>query len=315
MEYKDYYKTLGVEKYASADDIKKAYRRQVRKHHPDVSRAGDADQRTKEINEAYAVLGDAQKRSAYDAAGSHTVDPLHGARRSGAHGGGFGSQVFGAHGMGREDIFADLFSHVGRQAAGGGHARRGPDVQASLVVTLQDAYTGATCVLTLRVPGQGGHAGRRVSVSVPRGVLPGQVLRLAGQGQGGFHGGPAGDLLLEVRFQPDARYRIEGRHVTARLPVAPWEAALGASIDVPTPSGQINVTVPADSQAGRRLRLRGRGIPGAGGETAGDLFLELDVVLPPAGNARARELYQAMARELAFDARAAARGAQGRQDT
>jgi curved DNA-binding protein len=183
---------------------------------------------------------------------------------------------------------------------------RGDDVHASITIPLDDAYHGADRTITLRAPERDAQGRvvtreRSLSVTIPKGVLPGQQLRLAGQGHPGSNGGASGDLFLEILLQPDPRYRVEGRDVYENVPVAPWEAALGAQIDVPTPSGQVEVTVPPGSQTGRKLRLKGRGIPGL---TAGDLYLILDVVLPPARDERARELYQAMAREMAFNPRA-----------
>jgi curved DNA-binding protein len=308
VEYKDYYHALGVEKNASADDIKKAYRKLVRKYHPDVSKHKEADAKTKEINEAYGVLGDAEKRAAYDELGA----------RGHQAGQGFqpppdwGTQYdFG--GANADDFFADLFSHAGRRGragagAGQGFQMRGDDIHAAVSIDLRDAYNGATRTLSLRVP-QHDEQGRVVmqektlSVNIPKGVTPGQQLRLAGQGHPGIGGAGPGDLYLEMQFNPDPRYRIEGTHVYENVPVAPWEAALGASIPVQTPSGQVEVTVPAGSQAGRKLRLKGRGIPAA---QPGDLYLILDVVLPPANNDRARELYQQMAREMGFNPRASA---------
>jgi curved DNA-binding protein len=308
VEYKDYYQVLGVEKNASADDIKKAYRKLVRKYHPDVSKHKEADAKTKEINEAYGVLGDAEKRAAYDELGA----------RGHQAGQGFqpppdwGTQYdFG--GANADDFFADLFSHAGRRGragtgAGQGFEMRGDDIHAAVSIDLRDAYNGATRTLSLRVP-QHDEQGRVVmqektlSVNIPKGVTPGQQLRLAGQGHPGIGGAGPGDLYLEMQFNPDPRYRIEGTHVYENVPVAPWEAALGASIPVQTPSGQVEVTVPAGSQAGRKLRLKGRGIPAA---QPGDLYLILDVVLPPANNDRARELYQQMAREMGFNPRASA---------
>ena len=315
---KDYYQVLGVARHASADDIKKAYRRLVRKHHPDVSHAKDADLKTKEINEAYAVLGDPVKRASYDAAGA----AMHGGaqfhpppnwgsqgfgRRGASQGGGqnsFGGHAFNAHGAGGaafagDDFFSELFAQAG-QRHGAAFARRGEDIHATITVSLSDLYHLTTRTVSLQPSGRGQQE-RRVSVTIPLGTLPGQVVRLGGQGQPGVQGGMAGDLLLEVQLRPDARYRVEGRDVIARLPVAPWEAALGAAIEVATPSGQVSVTVPAGSQGGRKLRLKGRGIPAS---PAGDLYLELELVLPPATTARARSLYEAMARDLAFDPRA-----------
>jgi curved DNA-binding protein len=303
VEYKDYYQALGVAKNASADDIKKAYRKLVRKYHPDVSKAKDADKKTKEINEAYGVLGDAEKRAAYDALGSDVrpgqpfePPPDWGARYD-----------FG--GASPDDFFADLFAHVGRRgrSGAGGFAARGEDIHATMVIDLHDAYHGATRTVSLRVPQQGSRARateeRTLDVHIPKGVLPGQQLRLSGQGQPGSGGAPSGDLLLEIAFHPDPRYRIEGANVYETLPLAPWEAALGADIDMSTPSGQVQVSIPAGSQTGRKLRLKGRGIPT---RPPGDLYLVLEVVLPPANNDRARELYRTMARDMAFNPRSGA---------
>lgn len=301
MEYKDYYQTLGVAKNATADDIKKAYRKLVRKHHPDVSKAKDADQKTKEINEAYAVLGDAEKRAAYDALGSnvHAGQPFEPPPEWGAR------YDFG--GASSDDFFADLFAHVGRRgrAGGAGFTARGEDIHAQMVVDLHDAYQGATRTVSLRAPqrGRAGSDERTIDVHIPKGVLAGQQLRLVGQGHPGAGGAPPGDLFLEIQFHPDPHYRVDGANVFKTLAVAPWEAALGARIDVPTPSGPLQVSVPAGSQSGRKLRLKGRGIPA---HPPGDLFLVLELVLPPATSERARELYRTMARDLAFNPRAGA---------
>jgi curved DNA-binding protein len=302
VEYKDYYQALGVDKTASAEDIKKAYRKLVRKYHPDVSKLEDADSKTKEINEAYDVLGDPEKRAAYDELGS--------GRRAGqefrpppdwasAHGGG---------GM-DSDFFADLFAHVGRRSrAGGGMGggggtfqMRGEDIHAAISINLDDSYHGATRTITMRVPGRGMPQDKQLDVKIPKGVLPGQQLRLTGQGQPGTGGAPSGDLYLEIQFNADPRYRVEGADVYETVPVAPWEAALGGENNVPTPSGEVTVTVPAGSQTGRKLRLKARGIPA---KPPGDLYLVLEVVLPPADNDKARKLYETMARELAFNPRA-----------
>ena len=303
MEYKDYYQTLGVERGASADEIKKAYRKLVRKYHPDVSKETDADRRTKEINEAYDVLGDAEKRAAYDqlGRGHHAGEQFRPPPDWSEHFD-FGGSA--------NDIFADLFAHVGRGRHGrhgGGYQMRGEDIHAAIGIDLRDAYQGGSRTVSLRVPQHDAHGRvtmqeKTLNVTIPRGVTPGQQLRLTGQGHPGAGGAKAGDLYLEIQFNPDPRYRIEGTHVYENVPVTPWEAALGASVSVPTPSGAVEVTVPPGSQSGRKLRLKGRGIPGA---HPGDLYLILDVVLPPANNERARELYQTMARELAFNPRTA----------
>jgi curved DNA-binding protein len=302
VEYKDYYQTLGVDRDASAEDIKKAYRKMVRKYHPDVSKHKDADAKTKEINEAYDVLGDAEKRAAYDALGRG-----HRAGESFRPPPDWGEQ-FDFAGAGAEDFFADLFAQAGRrQRGGGGFQMRGDDIHATITIDLRDAYQGATRTISLRVPRQQGPGRvtmeeKTLSVNIPRGVTPGQQLRLAGQGHEGHGGAGPGDLYLEIEFAPDPRYRVEGAHVYENVPVTPWEAALGGSISVQTPSGTVEVTVPAGSQSGRKLRLKGRGIPAT---PPGDLYLILDVVLPPANNDKARALYEAMARDLAFNPRAA----------
>jgi curved DNA-binding protein len=299
VEYKDYYKTLGVDKHASADDIKKAYRKLVRKYHPDVSREANADLRTKELNEAYGVLGDAEKRAAYDQLGSE--------RHAGR---GFTpppdwASAFEPAGEGAgSDFFSDLFAHVGRRGRST-FRTRGEDIHASIAIDLHDAYRGATRSLSLRVPehderGRVVTRERTVEVNIPKGVTPGQQLRLSGQGHPGSGGGEPGDLFLEIELHPDARYRVEGRDVFETIPVAPWEAALGAQIEVPTPAGPVHVSVPAGSQGGRKLRLKGRGIPA---KIPGDLYLVLELTLPPVASARARELYETMAREMAFNPR------------
>lgn len=298
MEFKDYYATLGVEKTASPEDIKKAYRKLVRKYHPDVSKEPDADAKTKELNEAYDVLGDPEKRAAYDElgrgqrAGQQFRPPPD-----------WGDFEY-AGGM-DSDIFADLFAHLGRgqRRGGGGFQMRGEDIHAAMRIGLRDAYHGTTRSISLRVPardenGRVALQERTLNVTVPKGVTPGQQLRLAGQGQPGSAG--PGDLYLEIQFAPDPRFRIEGHHVYETVPVAPWEAALGGEIEVATPSGTVSVNVPAGSQSGRKLRLKGRGIPG---QPPGDLYLLLEVVLPPATTDQARALYQAMARDLPFNPR------------
>ncbi|MFS2007174.1 DnaJ C-terminal domain-containing protein [Duganella sp. CT11-25] len=309
MEYKDYYQTLGVAKTASEDEIKKAYRKLVRKYHPDVSKEADAQKKTQELNEAYGVLGDAEKRAAYDElgrghqyrAGQEFRPPPDWGRGFGGAGGPGGNGGFGG-GADQSDFFADLFANLGgrrRQAP-----QRGGDSHASITIDLADSYTGATRNISLMVAERDAHdriitRERNLSVNIPKGVTAGQQLRLSGQGQPGAAG--PGDLYLEIEFRANSRYRIDGRDVYETVPVAPWELALGGDIEVATPSGKVNVTVPAGSQSGRKLRLRGRGIPG---KEAGDLYLLMEVVLPPATSDKARELYQTMAREMAFNPRA-----------
>jgi len=300
VEYKDYYATLGIDRGATADDIKKAYRKMVRKYHPDVSKHEHADAKTKDINEAYAVLGDAGKRAAYDALGRghHAGEQFQPPPDWSEH--------FDVGGAGADDFFADLFARAGRARHGRGFQMRGDDLHATITIDLVDAYLGATRTVTLRVPrsegaGRATMQDRTLSVNIPRGVTPGQQLRLAGQGHAGHGGAGPGDLYLEIGFVPDPRYRIEGAQVYENVPVTPWEAALGAAVAVPTPAGTVEVTIPAGSQSGRKLRLKGKGIPAA---APGDLYLILDVVLPPANSDKARAVYQAMARDLAFNPRA-----------
>ena len=320
MEYKDYYQTLGVSKTASEDEIKKAYRKLVRKYHPDVSKEPDAQKKTQELNEAYGVLGDAEKRAAYDdlgrgrqfRAGQEFRPPPDWGRGFGGGtgnpgaGGGGGAPGGGFGDTDSSDFFADLFANLGgrRRQQYAYEPQRGDDSHATITIDLVDTYQGATRNVSMMVAERDAAdrivtRERTLSVNIPKGVTAGQQLRLSGQGQRG-DGGP-GDLYLEIQFRPDARYRVDGRDVFETVPVAPWELALGADIEVATPSGKVTVSVPAGSQSGRKLRLRGRGIPG---KEPGDLYLLLEVVLPPANTDKARELYRTMAREMAFNPRA-----------
>ncbi|MDS4013204.1 MAG: DnaJ C-terminal domain-containing protein [Candidatus Accumulibacter sp.] len=317
MEYKDYYQILGVPREAAADEIKKAFRRLARKYHPDVSKEPDAESRMQDINEAHAVLSDPEKRAAYDQLGrgyrpgqDFTPPPDWGS-----------DFAFSGHGFspdeaaGFSDFFAELFGRMGGGGPGfaGGRAadarRRGDDHQARVLLEVEDAFTGATRQISLRTPQIDAHGRRSVhtrtlNVKIPPGVYAGQVIRLAGQGAAGMGGAPPGDLLLEVRFRPHARYRVSGRDVCLTLPVTPWEAALGAVVSVDLPLGSLKVRIPPGAQSGRQVRVRGKGIPGP---TPGDLLLDLQLVLPPADTARARALYETMARELAFNPRQEAR--------
>jgi curved DNA-binding protein len=315
MEFKDYYQTLGVGKGATADEVKKAYRRLARKYHPDVSKEPDAQKRMQEVNEAHAVLADPEKRAAYDSLGSR-YQPGQEFRPAPDWDAGFEFSGDGLHGAQAEDFsefFSSLFGRAGRAGGaggagwrrGGGAALRGEDHHAKIVIDLADTYRGAVRALALRAPRMDAQGRviaeeRTLNVKIPKGVKAGQHIRLAGQGSPGFSGGAAGDLFLEVQFRPDARYRVEDRDVFETVPVTPWEAALGASIQVPTPSGSVQVTVPPNSPNGRKLRLKARGIPA---DPPGDLFLELQLVLPRADSDKARELFRNMQRELAFDPR------------
>lgn len=305
MEFKDYYQILGVSKSATTDDIRKAYRKLARKYHPDVSKEADAEKRMKEVNEANEVLSDPEKRAAYDQigqgyrSGQEFQPPPNWNGGFEFSGNGFSERDMQNH----SDFFANLFGRARRSRAES-YQVRGEDRHAEIVIDLLDSYRGAKKTITLRVPaadrGQMVMNEKTITIQVPKGVKAGQHIRLGGQGSAGAGGGPAGDLYLEVRFKPDPRFRIEERDVYETVPVTPWEAALGGSIEVPTPSGQVQVKIPANSQSGRKLRLKGRGIPG---EPAGDLYLLLEIALPPADTEQARRIYTNMAKELPFNPR------------
>jgi curved DNA-binding protein len=312
MEFRDYYEIMGVARDATQDEIKRAYRKLARKYHPDVSSEPDAEQRFKEVGEAYEVLKDPEKRAAYDQLGKNwkqgqefrpPPDWDAGFEFSGG-----GSRPGDAADF--SDFFESLFGAAGRRGtggfAGGPRAMRGEDHHAKVMIDLEDSYTGATRALTLQVPELTGDGhlrtrARTLNVKIPKGVRPGQQIRLAGQGAPGWGDAPAGDLYLEVAFHPHPLYRAEGADVYLELPLAPWEAALGASIQVPTPAGAVDLKIPPNSQAGSRLRLKGRGLPAS---TPGDLYAVLKIVQPPADSMEARALYERMRDELAFDPRA-----------
>lgn len=324
MEYKDYYETLGVERDATQDAIKRAYRKLARKYHPDVSEESDADARFKALGEAYEVLKDPEKRAAYDQLGANwqagqefrpPPDWDAGFEFSGGDPG-FDSERF-------SDFFEQIFGRGaggGRRQAGGmgggfGHGHgfrqsyqsRGEDRHARILIDLEDAFTGATRAIALHAPevDPQGHVRTRertLNVKIPKGVRSGQHIRLAGQGAPGVGGGTAGDLYLEVEFKPHRWYHVEERDLYLDLPLAPWEAALGAKVRVPTPAGAVGLSIPAGTASGARLRLKGRGIPG---EPPGDLYAVVKIALPPASTDGARALYERMAREMPFNPRAA----------
>ena len=311
MKFKDYYETLGVARNATQDEVKRAYRKLARKYHPDVSKEADAEARFKELGEAYAVLKDTEKRAAYDQMGSQWKTGQEFRPPPGwdagfeFSGGGFASHEAAEF----SDFFAELFGRMGAGRTFGareaGFRAQGEDHHAKILLDLEDAFQGATRQITLRVPTVDEHgrvslATRTLNVKIPQGVRAGQIIRLAGQGAPGTAGAPAGDLLLEVHFKPHPRLRAEGRDLHLALPLAPWEAALGAVVTVSIPGGSLKVRIPPGAQHGRQVRVRGKGIPG---NPPGDLLLDLEVVLPPADTPKARELYETMARELAFDAR------------
>lgn len=310
MDFKDYYAALGVSREATADEIKKAYRKLARKYHPDVSKEKDAEARMMEVNEAYAVLSDPEKRAAYDQVGrGYSAGQDFRAPPGWDTGFEFSGNGF-QQGASFSDFFSTLFGGMGPMGGMGGgprgqRARQGEDHHAKIQLDLDDAYRGAVRRIELRVPhadeyGRVTLETRSLEVRIPRGVKEGQSIRLAGQGSPSF-GGRRGDLLLEVHFRPHDLFRVDGKDVFLDLPVAPWEAALGAVIPVVLPDGsQLKVRIPEGSQSGRQLRVRGKGIPA---DPPGDLLLDIRVVLPPAEDPKAREMYEAMAKELDFDPR------------
>ncbi len=307
MQYKDYYKVMGLARDASADEIKRAYRKLARKYHPDVSREAQAEERFKELGEAYEVLRDPQKRAAYDRLGSSWQSGQEFTPPPEWHGGGFG---FGPDSEGADhrfsDFFETLFGHAFHSGARPSTTmQRGQDQHSRIAITLAEAYSGATRTLHLttpdwRVGGAGAQRERKLQVRIPAGVVPGQQIRLAGQGSPGVAGGPAGDLYLDVALQPHPLLQVEGRDVYLTLPITPWEAALGGQITVPTLGGQVDVRIPAGSQSGQKLRLKGRGL---GSANPGDQYIVLQILTPPATTAAARETYERMARELPFNPR------------
>ena len=309
MKFRDYYETLGVGRDARPDEIKRAYRRLARKFHPDLSGEPDAEDRFKELQEAYEVLKDPEKRAAYDRFGAdwkagQEFRPPPGWRPDfGFAGGGF------TEAGEFSDFFEALFGVAGHRRSGGGHTElrmQGEDIHARVAISLEDSFRGATRTLSLQVP-QLDHGGRLVtrtrslSVRIPKGVVPGQRIRLRGQGGPGLGRAPAGDLYLEVAFSPHRLFRAVGRDVHLDLPVAPWEAALGATVTAPTLGGDVELGIPAGTRTGSRLRLRGRGLPGT---PPGDQYVEIEIQTPRAQTDEARSLYERMSREMAFDPRA-----------
>ena len=322
MEFRDYYKVLGVERSANADQIKSAYRRLARKYHPDVSKEPNAEARFKEMQEAYEVLRDPEKRAAYDQLGSDWKSgqpfrppPDFGSdfefrgRPAGAGASrGRAGATAGAGAFADED-YSDFFSSLfgGGSPFAGARARAGGrDHHARIDITLEEAYAGTSRTLELKRPelkpdGSVELRSHTVRVAIPPGVAEGQLIRLAGQGEPAAAGGRPGDLYLEVHILPHRTFALDNRDVTITFPVAPWEAGLGASVTVPTPGGPVEMRIPPGAQSGQKLRLRGRGLPG---QPPGDEYVQLKVVLPPADSPQAKALYEEMRAKLNFDPRA-----------
>jgi len=304
MEFRDYYTIMGVARDATQDEIKRAYKLLARKFHPDVSKEPDAEARFKEVGEANEVLKDPEKRAAYDKLGANwkggqdfnpPPDWNTGFEFSG---GGF----TGGDAAQFSDFFESLYGRdfsAGRGRRAQSHAR-GEDHHARVSIDLEDAYIGAIRTITLQVPDVDaqGHVAmreRKLNVTIPRGIHAGQHIRLAGQGAPGQGQGKAGDLLLEIEFHPHPLYRVEKQDVYLDLPVAPWEAALGAALNVPTPSGIVEIKIPPGAAAGNKLRLKGQGIPS---KTPGDFYAVLKIALPHADDETAKEIYRGMAAQF-----------------
>ena len=309
MHFQDYYKILDVPRDATADEIKKSFRKLARKYHPDVSKEKNTEDRMKEINEAYAVLSDPEKRAAYDRIGQG----YQGGQDFQPPPGWDAGFEFTGHGFSPSeaaefsDFFSELFGRMGPGSTshGGRFHARSEDHRAKVHLDLEDAFTGAVRQITLRAPRLDAHGRvslqtRTLNVTIPKGIREGQVIRLAGQGEPGHGAAPPGDLLLEVHFHPHARMKAEGRDIHLDLPLTPWEVALGGIVPVVMPAGEIKVRIPEGAQSGEQLKVRGKGIPG---NPPGDLLLHLQVVLPRADTPQARAIYEQMARELAFNPR------------
>ncbi|HEY0337431.1 MAG TPA: DnaJ C-terminal domain-containing protein [Burkholderiales bacterium] len=311
MKYKDYYATLGVDKKASAEEIKKAYRKLARKYHPDVSKEKDAKEKFQDVSEAYETLKDSEKRAAYDQLGSHQTGQDFRPPPD-------WEQQFSRGDYQFEDIdLADLFAGLGAGGGGsrtfrGGRARRdmpipGEDYEVTAPITLEQAYNGTTVELNLQVPeyddqGRLRRVPHTFQARIPKGVTDGERLRLPGKGGKGINGGRNGDLYLNIKIAPHRLFRVSGRNLYLDLPLAPWEAVLGTTVEIPTLGGTIRLKIRPGTQAGQQLRIAKRGLPKPGEE--GDLFAIVQIVVPPTATDKERELYTELARVSNFNPRA-----------
>ena len=332
VKYQDYYETLGVTRSASQDEIQRAYRKLARQYHPDVNKNPEADQKFKQIGEAYEVLKDPEKRKKYDALGANwkagqQFKPPPGFENirfefGGREGGGFEFS---------SDGFSDFFEmFFGRGAAGGGfqsartrgfrtgtsgrtsggasgetfggRPQKGQTIESEVEISLEDAYHGTSRQITLRDPEAG--TSKKLEVKIPKGTTSGSKIRLAGQGGQGLAGGPAGDLILHLRIEPHPRFEVHGHNLHHTLAIAPWEAALGAKVPVPTLEGDVTMTIPPGASSGQKLRLRGKGLPNrAHDEERGDLLVHLKIVVPHELTEDEERLFKELAKVSKFEPR------------
>lgn len=313
MEYKDYYKTLGVARDAKEDEVKRAYRKLARKYHPDVSKEANAEEKFKEVQEAYEVLKDSKKRSAYDQLGSNWKSGQDFKPPPGWQGfAGFGGGFEDSEASDFSDFFSSIFGGATQRTGfGQGHRARGfqqpgRDEHAKITISLEDAFRGGVRTIELQTPevddhGRMRYATRAIKITIPPGVTSGQQLRLAKQGSKGMGHAPAGDLYLEIEIAPHRLFSLEKRDVYCTVPITPWEAALGAKVTVPTLGGSVEMKIAPNSQAGQKLRLKGRGLPGK--PEPGDQYILLQIATPPAKTDADRALYEKMAKEMPFNPR------------
>ncbi len=315
MEFKDYYTTLGIDRNATQDEVKRAYRKLARKYHPDINKDGDAEKRFKEIGEAYEVLQDTEKRAAYDKfgkdwqAGQDFNPPPDWDNGFEFHGGGYTETDASQF----SDFFESLFGAQNRAERqgpfGGSHAGysgKGQDLHAKIVISLEDSYRGSKQSLTLQRPtvDESGHVTTKphtLQVTIPKGITEGQQIRLSGQGAAGMGQGPAGDLFLEVAFAKHPHFTPDNRDIMLTLPIAPWEAALGATVPVPTLGGTVELKIPPASQTGKKLRLKGRGLSSA--KATGDQYVTLAIMVPKPVTEKDKELYKSMKSSMSFNPR------------
>jgi len=312
MEFKDYYKIMGLERNVSQDEIKQTYRKLARKYHPDVSKEADAENKFKELGEAYEVLKDPEKRAKYDKFGQYWQQQ--GQQQPHASDGQYYQQEGSAADF--EDFISSIFKqrqHRQQRSPFAENFDRGNDIHAKLTISLEDTYHGVEKTLQLQIPvttaqGYMDYQQRAVKVKIPQGIGDKQQIRLKGQGEKGVDN-QAGDLYIEINIEPHHLFRLENKDIYLELPVAPWEAALGATIPVPTLGGIVNLKIPELSQSGKQMRLKGRGLPG---KTPGDQFITLKIVIPTEKNEEMVKLYEQMAKTVTFNPRAKSGASHGR---